>query len=160
MRMDLRVLITLSTICGIKVVKVFLVLKETNGLIIELVRGVETIGILGDMSSGIQTMALGGIGTLVEVVEQPQKTEDGENLRSHLGIVSDNQGRVMREMCILEDLAEVINPFILVRARGKVLHNICRLTKAQGFKVINRGLRIIGEKNKHRRGLLLALMTS
>lgn len=160
MRMDFLVLITLLTICGIKVVKVFLVLKETNGLIIELVPGVETVGILGGMSSGIQTMALAGIGTLVEVVEQPQKTEDGENLSSHLGIGSDNQGRVMREMWISEDLAEVIKPFILVRARGKVLHNICGGTKAQGFKVMNRGLRTIGETRKHRRGLLLALMTS
>lgn len=160
MRMDMLVLITVSAICGIKVVHVFLVLKEMNGLIIALVPGVKPIGILGGMSSGIQTMALVGIGILVEVVEQPQKTEDGEDLRSRLGIISNNQGRVMREMWILEDLAEVIKPFILVRARGKVLHNMCRGTKAQGFKVMNRGLRTIGEKKKHRRGLLLTCMTS
>lgn len=153
-------LITLSAICGIKVVKVLLVLKETNGLIIELVPGAETIGIPGGMSSGIQSMALVGIGTLVEVVEQPQMTEDGENLSSHLGIGSDYQGRVMREIWILEDITEVIKPFILVLVRGKVLHNICRGTKAPGFKVMNRGPRTIGEKKKHTRGLLLVLMNS
>lgn len=154
-------LITVSAICGIEVVHVFLVLKETNGLIIALVPGVKPVGILEGMSSGIQTMALAGTGILVEVVEQPQRTEDGEDLRALLGIISNNQGRVTTEMWILEDLVEVIVPFILVRARGKVLHNMCRGTKAQGFKVMNRGLRTIGEKKTPRRGLLLtACMTS